>query len=117
MDHQRSLEYQVLLVRGLLALNGGVWLALALGSWLGGPGGAAGAVFTGLMLVNAAGMAGAALGLGRPRRAVYLFALMLLGANILLTITDEFGLADLLTLLLDMLLLLWLVRLRGWWLG
>jgi hypothetical protein len=55
-----------------------------------------------LMFGNAGAMLLAGLGLRRRQRLFYLFALGVLVVNILLTFTDQFGLFDFLTLLLDL---------------
>jgi hypothetical protein len=60
---------------------------------------------SGLMFGNALAMLLAGLGLGWTNRLAYLFALALLVVNILLTFTDQFGLLDFLTLLLDLVIL------------
>ncbi|MGW8251700.1 MAG: hypothetical protein ACWGO1_13735 [Anaerolineales bacterium] len=54
-----------------------------------------------LMLGNAAAMLLAGWGLGRRSRWLYFFAMAVLAVNILLTFTDQFGIFDLLTLLID----------------
>lgn len=70
-----------------------------------------------LMFGNAAAMLIAGWGLGLRNRWLYLFAIAVLLFNILLTFTDQFGIFDLLTLLLDLvlLILLW-VNHRVYWL-
>jgi hypothetical protein len=54
-----------------------------------------------LVLANAALIALAAWWLGAGRRSAYAFALAVLSVNILLTFTDEFGIFDFITLMLD----------------
>jgi hypothetical protein len=49
-------------------------------------------------------MLAAGMWLGRGRRAAYAFALAVLGANILLTFTDQFGIFDFITLVVDVVL-------------
>ena len=58
-----------------------------------------------LVLANAVAMLVAGLLLAPRRRWAWLFGLALLAANIVLTFTDQFGLFDLLTLLIDVALL------------
>ena len=63
------------------------------------------------MMGNVAAMALAGLLLGRPHKLWHLFALAVLLVNIVLTFPDEFGLFDLLTLIVDLVILgLLLVR-------
>ena len=58
-----------------------------------------------MMFGNAGAMLLSAWLLGKKRKAFYFFALAVLLVNILLTFTDQFGLPDLLTLLIDLILL------------
>jgi len=57
-----------------------------------------------LMFGNTGAMLLIGLLIGRQRRLVFAFALAVLLVNILLTFTDQFGLLDFLTLLLDLFL-------------
>ena len=54
-----------------------------------------------LVVANAGAMLVAGLGLGSGHRLFYYFALVLLAANLVLTVTDQFGIFDLATLLID----------------
>jgi len=54
-----------------------------------------------LVAANAGAMLIAGLGLRSRHKVFYYFALVLLVANIVLTVTDQFGLLDLVTLLMD----------------
>ena len=54
-----------------------------------------------LVVANAGAMLVAALGLRNRHRLCYYFALALLVANLVLTVTDQFGIFDLITLLID----------------
>jgi len=58
-----------------------------------------------LMLGNVGAMLAAGIGMGRQNRWLYYFGVAVLLVNIILTFTDEFGIFDLITLLLDVLLL------------
>ena len=58
-----------------------------------------------LMFGNAGAMLLSAIGIGRGGRAFYYFALAVLAVNIVLTFTDQFGVYDLLTLIIDVILL------------
>lgn len=96
------------LTKGLFFLNAAIWVLL-------------GALFLSrtanqmvwmisiLMFVNAAIMLAFGLAVGRGGRLVYWATLAFLGANILLTVTDQVGFADLITLLIDLALLVLLV--------
>jgi hypothetical protein len=65
-----------------------------------------------LMLGNAAAFAWAGFGLGMRRRVYFNFALLLVAANLLLTLTDEVGLFDLITLGLLLIFLILLLHSR-----
>lgn len=65
-----------------------------------------------LMFGNAGAMLLSGILVGRRSRNGYYFALAVLAVNILLTFTDEFGALDLVTLLVDLVLLA-LLLLRG----
>lgn len=69
-----------------------------------------------LMFGNAGAMLLAGIGIGKPRRLFYLFAMAVLAVNIILTFTDQFGIFDLLTLLVDLALLAFLILARSWYL-
>lgn len=65
-----------------------------------------------LMLGNVAAMLIAGVGVGQQKRWATAFGLAVLLINIILTITDEFGIFDLITLLLDGWLLALLIATR-----
>jgi hypothetical protein len=98
----------------LLILNAAVWLVL--GAWyliplfgeVGGPAISAW-ILTGLMLANALAMLLLAWGIVKRRRLVYYLALALILVNILLSVTDEFGPLDLVSLMLGLAILVLLV--------
>ena len=93
----------------LFYLNAAIWLGLAIytlivmsGRY---PGGALMVWIVGLlMLGNSAAMLAAGWFLGTQRRWAWLFGLAVLGVNILLTFTDQLGLLDIITLLIDLVL-------------
>lgn len=58
-----------------------------------------------LMFANAAALLICGLGIASGKSWFYLLAIAVLAVNILLTVTDQFGIIDLLTLLLDLSLL------------
>ena len=66
---------------------------------------AAGADAAGPAAERAGRIGNAGIGIGRRRRLFYFFAMAILAVNIILTVTDEFGLLDLATLLIDLVLL------------
>lgn len=70
-----------------------------------------------MMFGNAAAMLLAGIVIGWPRRLIYLFALSVLGVNIVLTFTDQVGIWDILTLLVDLALVGLLIAGRGWYFG
>jgi hypothetical protein len=65
-----------------------------------------------LMFGNAAAMLVNGLILAKRQGIFYIFALVVLGINILLTFTDQFGTLDLITLLIDLILLVMLISVR-----
>lgn len=107
MNNSGSSWNPVRVVQALLALNTAVWLTFGLISllrlslqnpeqiWVFG-------IVAMLMFGNAAALLLAAWLLGRRPKWGYVFALAVLLVNIVLTFTDQFGLFDLLTLLLDL---------------
>jgi hypothetical protein len=69
-----------------------------------------------LMFANVAAMLITGVGLGtRYRRLFVFFGLLVLLGNIILTFTDQFGLFDLLTLLLDLVMLGLLLVIGPFW--
>ena len=62
-----------------------------------------------LMFVNALLLIGVGWGLGRGSRLYFYFGLILLAGNIFLTFTDEFGVFDLITLSVNVVLLVLLI--------
>ncbi|MCO6450055.1 MAG: hypothetical protein J5I90_04630 [Caldilineales bacterium] len=70
-----------------------------------------------LMFGNVAAMLLAGWGLGKLRRRYFYLAIFVLVINIILTFTDEFGLLDFLTLMLDLTLLGMLIYSRRLYFG
>jgi hypothetical protein len=91
------------LARGLFGLNALIWLAIGITSLFNlQSGGRAVLVAVALLtLVNAGGMLFFARLLNPSRRWITLLGLVFLVVNIFLTVTDQFGWLDLLTMLLD----------------
>jgi hypothetical protein len=71
-------------------------------------------IVVGLMFANALVLLWVAWGLGRGSRPLYWLGLAAVAANLLLAVTDQFGLFDLLVLLLDAALLALLFSQRKW---
>lgn len=104
--------------QALFCANAVIWVLLAVVTVLRMGDGSAGqqqaAPFIAiLMLGNAVVMLVSAWGLGRRSRLFYLFAVAVLVVNIILTITDQVGWLDVLTGLLDLVLLALLAAMRG----
>jgi len=96
--------------QALFYLNALIWLGLAAAGYVriqqsGALSGLAPLVIAVMMGGNAVAMLLAGLGLSRPHKVFIYFAILLLLVNILLTFTDQFGLLDIITLLIDLLLL------------
>ena len=66
-----------------------------------------------MMFGNAAAMLGAAMLIGKRRRIFYLLTLVLVLVNIFLTFTDQFGVFDLATLILGLMIGVLLISRRG----
>ena len=98
------------LIKWLFWLNAAVWLAFGIGSMVrigtGAPGGTAVlTIIAVLMLGNVAAFLWCSWAV-QKQASWYRFTVMaVLAVNILLTFTDQFGLLDFLTLLLDLVLL------------
>lgn len=117
MTSQTRFANPLKLTQALLYLNTVIWILIGLFTlWrmsLGGTLDGLSAIFVGmLMFGNAFILALAAVGLGERTRLTYLFAFLILFVNSLLTITDQVGLIDLLTLALNLLTLALLVIYR-----
>jgi len=66
-----------------------------------------------LMAGNAGAMLLAGWGIGKRQKWFYYLGIAVLAVNIVLTVTDEFGLFDLITLLIDVILLVLLLATRS----
>lgn len=94
----------------LFYLNGVIWLFFAIWSLarmdrdgLGSP--VATLIIAALMLGNAAAMWMSGYGLGKRRKIFYYFGIVVLIVNLILTLTDQVGLFDWITLAIDLVLL------------
>jgi len=65
-----------------------------------------------LMFGNAGAMLWAGVGLGKQQKRFYYLAILVLAVNILLTVTDQFGIFDFITLMMDAVLLGLLIATR-----
>lgn len=105
--------------RLLLYLVAGFWLVLGFAT-LAEPAGLAALdgqfrwIVSAAMAANAAALAIAGWLLGLRRRSVWLFALALLAVNIALTLTDQAGFYDWVTLALDVVVVGLLIGARFW---
>lgn len=66
-----------------------------------------------LMFVNAAVLIWIGWGIGKGQRLYYYFGLLVLAGNIFLTLTDEFGIFDLMALIINASLLVLLIVTRS----
>lgn len=116
MSPSTGWEKLVRVTQLLFLLNATFWFVLGainLASIAGISGQVVGLMVLGvLMLANGAALLAAGLGLGRPRRWRYFFAVALVLANLVLTVTDEFGLLDFVVLALNAILLVLLLVVR-----
>ncbi len=117
MTSQTRIANPLQWTQGLLYLNAALWVVIGIYTlWrmsVGGDLNGMSAIFVGmLMFGNAFILALAAVGLGERTRLTYLFAFLILLVNSLLTITDQVGWFDLLTLALNLLTLALLIGYR-----
>lgn len=117
MNDQRSkLPVQITLAQVLFFLNAAIWVFFLflflsdqvtpgdpISSWL----------VPILMVGNAVAMLVCGLGLRKRTRFFYYLAITVIGINILLTFTDQVGLFDYITLLIDLVILILLVPSRA----
>ena len=90
------------IAQGLFYLIGVIWLGLAGGTFYNAGGLSSGYwVVAVLMVGNGGVLIGLGAGLLRFRKLFFWMGLLVVGVNILLTFTDQFGFWDLLTLLID----------------
>jgi len=106
----RKFPTPITLVGALFYLNTAIWVAFGIASLIRMRQGTQGNpivlwVVAILMFGNAGAMLLAGWWLGKGSRLSFYFALALLAVNILLTVTDQFGIYDLVTLLIDLVLL------------
>ena len=100
---------QIALAQALFFLNTAIWLFFLIlflsdqaSSW----------VMPILMAGNALAMLACGIGLGKRNRLIYYLSLAVIGVNLILTVTDEVGLFDYITLLIDLVILTLLIASR-----
>ena len=107
----------VKIAQSLFLLNAAIWLAFGIAS-LARMGSRPSApvitlwIIAVLMFGNVGAMLLSGAGLGKRQKRWYYFALAVLIVNIILTVTDEFGFFDLVTLVIDLVLLGFLIATR-----
>ena len=106
------------LARALFFVNAAIWLVIGVASLTRMALSQSGQPITALVIAilmfgNVGAMLVSGVGVGRRNRWLYYFGILVLLVNILLTITDEFGLLDFITLAFDVLLLGFLVLTRA----
>ena len=107
----------VTLVRCLVALNGVIWVLLAVVGLLRTSAASSTMVIIYLLaLADAAVLLWLAWRLGRPSRWVYYLALAVISVNAVLSITDQLGLADIAVLCLNLVTLALLLAARAYYL-
>jgi hypothetical protein len=101
--------------QALFFANALIWLILGIASLvrLASGQGLTPVIIAVLMFGNAGAMLVSGLGIGTRQRRYFYLALAVLAVNILLTFTDQFGLLDFVTLVIDLALLALLVTSRA----
>ena len=116
MSSSNGQQNLVRLTQLCFILNAALWFVLGainLANIAGVSGQVVGIIALGvLMLANGAVLLVTGLGLGRQRRWLYYFAVVVVVVNLVLTVTDEFGPLDLVVLALNAILLVLLVVVR-----
>ncbi len=107
----------VRVAQALLPVNSGIWIIFGLVSLVRIPGSATISPITAwiialLIVANAALMLGIAWGLEKNQKLFNPLGIAFISINLLLTITDDFGLFDLLALCIDLALLIALIVAR-----
>lgn len=97
----------------LFAVNAVIWIALGISTLVRMEGqGIAAWVLAGLMFGNAGAMLLSGWGLDQEKKGFFYLAVAILAVNIVLSVTDDFGLFDLTVLLIDLVLLALLIATR-----
>ena len=98
---------------GVIWLLFGVWSITRISAGGGNLSSTMLAIISLLMFINAAVLIWIGWGIGKGYRLYYYFGLLVLAGNIFLTLTDEFGVFDLITLILAVGLLILLILTRS----
>jgi hypothetical protein len=101
---------RVKMAQNLFFLNAIIWLVFGSVSLISMENGDSDRIFTLLVIAmmmfgNAGAMAFSGWGIGKARKSSYYLAVAVLIVNIILTVTDQFGIFDLITLIIDLVLL------------
>jgi hypothetical protein len=96
--------------QALFFVNAAIWLLLGIATIVRMPAGGSGQTITAaviaiLMFANLGAMLVAGVAIGKQQRPFYYIGIAILVVNIILTVTDQFGLLDFVTLVMDMVLL------------
>lgn len=100
-------------ILGLFWLVFGTWSLLRIGDLEGNVSRPMMIIIVVLMFINAAVLIWISWGIGRSQRWYYYFGLLALAGNIFLTLTDEFGLFDLIVLFIAIALFILLIVTRS----
>jgi len=107
----------VMTAQTLFFLNGAIWLLLGIASLVRAADSIAAqtsvVIIPALMFANTCVALWISWGIGKRRRRFFYLAVAFLAVNIILTVTDEFGIFDLITLLIDAALLGLLIGTRS----
>jgi hypothetical protein len=110
--HRRTVPLHWLIVT-LFVVNAVIWIALGISTLVRIEGqGVVAWVLAGLMFGNAGAMFLSGWGLYQEKKGFFYLAVAVLVVNILLTVTDQFGLFDLIILLIDLVLLVLVIAAR-----
>ena len=118
MQSSNSGQALIKAAQALFYLNAMIWFAFGLATLIriGNGNNAhrlAALILTLFMLGNVAAMLVSGWGLGTRSKWLYLLAIAVILVNIILTFTDQFGLFDFLTLVVDVVILVLLIAIRG----
>jgi L-asparagine transporter-like permease len=118
MQSSNSGQALIKAAQALFYLNAMIWFAFGLATLIriGNGNNAhrlAALILTLFMLANVAAMLVSGWGLGTRNKWLYLLAIAVILVNIILTFTDQFGLLDFLTLVVDVVILVLLIAIRG----
>ncbi|MCX6029164.1 MAG: hypothetical protein NT169_07650 [Chloroflexi bacterium] len=118
MESPSQTPYIVRAAQAVFFLNAAIWLQFGVLSLIRMAGGSPDRAITAgivaiLMFGNVAAMLLCGVGLGKQQKRFYYLAVAVLVVNILLTVTDQFGVLDFITLVIDVGLLALLIATRS----